>query len=96
MHIQAEERAVNISETAAFLYRKIRRSDCVSFSCIKWTNRYSGETGYVASISRKERHFINTYDRNEAKDYSSKTVYKMIDDLVSFGEAEDNIFEAIE
>jgi hypothetical protein len=63
---------------------------------IKWTNRYSGETGYVASISRKERHFINTYDRNEAKDYSSKTVYKMIDDLVSFGEAEDNIFEAIE
>lgn len=63
---------------------------------IKWTNKYSGETGYVASISRKERHFINTYDREEAKEYSSKTVDKMINDLVSFGEAEDNVLEAIE
>lgn len=63
---------------------------------IKWTNKYSGETGYVASISRKEGHFINTYNREEAKDYSAKTVSKIINDLVSFGEAEDNVFEAVE
>ena len=62
---------------------------------IKWTNKYSGETGYVASISRKEGHFINTYNREEAKEYSSKTVSKMINDLISFGEGEDNEFEAV-
>ena len=63
---------------------------------IKWTNKYSGETGYVASISRKERHFVNTYNRDEAKEYSSKTIAKMINGLISFGEGEDNEFEAVE
>ncbi len=63
---------------------------------IKWTNRYSGETGYVASVSRKEGHFINTYDRSEAKDYSPKSVDRIISELLSFGEGEDNVFEAVE
>ncbi|MBQ2659203.1 MAG: hypothetical protein IJF87_11630 [Erysipelotrichaceae bacterium] len=63
---------------------------------IKWTNKYSGETGYVASVSRKEGHFINTYNREEAKDYSAKTVSKIVDDLIAFGEGEENVFEVIE
>lgn len=63
---------------------------------IKWTNKYSGETGYVASVSRKEGHFINTYNREEAKDYSAKTVSKIVHDLIAFGEGEENVFEVIE
>ena len=63
---------------------------------IKWTNKYSGETGYVASVSRKEGHFVNTYNREEAKEYSAKSVSRIIKDLVSFGEGENNEFEAVE
>ena len=41
---------------------------------IKWTNKYSNETGYVASISTKNECFINTFEESEAKRYSEKSV----------------------
>ena len=63
---------------------------------IKWTNKYSGETGYVASVSRKERHFVNTPDYAEAKVYAAKSVNRIINELIEFGEGEDNDFEAVE
>lgn len=63
---------------------------------IKWTNKYSGETGYVESISTKEQHFVNTYDIDSAKRYKSASVAKrMISSLESFGEAVNNDFEII-
>ena len=63
---------------------------------IKWTNKYSGESGYVASVSRKERHFVNTLNYEEARVYSANSVSRIIKDLTEFGEAEDNYFEVIE
>lgn len=38
---------------------------------IKWTNKFSGETGYVRTINRKGEYFENTYDREQARDYKS-------------------------
>ena len=58
---------------------------------LKWTNKFSNETGYVESVSAKEKHFVNTFDVNAAKRYSSRTVANRIN-----GEAENNDFEIVE
>lgn len=62
---------------------------------IKWTNKFSGETGYVKSISAKEQHFVNTYDINEAKRYNENVVKGQITNLTKYGEAKNNDFEVI-
>ena len=62
---------------------------------IKWTNKYSNESGYVASISTKNECFYNTFDKNEAKKYSERSLASMMKKLESFHETDDNIFEAI-
>jgi ribosomal protein L13 len=62
---------------------------------IKWTNKYSNETGYVASISTKNECFINTFEESEAKRYSEKSVKGMLTKLESFHETDDNDFEVI-
>jgi ribosomal protein L13 len=62
---------------------------------IKWTNKYSNETGYVASISTKNECFINTFEQSEAKRYSEKSVKGMLTKLESFHETDDNDFEVI-
>jgi hypothetical protein len=63
---------------------------------LKWTNKYSGESGYVAQVSTKNRSFVNTFDAAEAKEYSEKSVKGILTKLESFGETEDNIFEVVE
>ena len=62
---------------------------------IKWTNKYSNETGYVASISTKNECFINTFEQSEAKRYSEKSVKGMMTKLESYHETDDNDFEVI-
>ena len=62
---------------------------------IKWTNKYSGETGYVAQISTKNKCFVNTYDLNEAKEYSEKAVNGLLTKLESFHETDNNTFEVV-
>ena len=62
---------------------------------IKWTNKYSNETGYVASISTKNECFIDTFEQSEAKRYSEKSVKGMLTKLESFHETDDNDFEVI-
>ena len=62
---------------------------------IKWTNKYSNESGYVASISTKNECFINTFEQSEAKRYSEKSVKGMLTKLESFHETDDNDFEVI-
>ena len=32
---------------------------------IKWTNKYSNETGYVASLSTKNKCFNNTFEKSD-------------------------------
>lgn len=60
---------------------------------IKWVNKLSQESGFVASISEKEKHFNNTFDESAAKEYKSeKSANAAIAKLVAFGEAEMNDF----
>lgn len=62
---------------------------------IKWTNKYSNETGYVASLSTKNQCFINTFEESEAKQYSEKSVASLMTKLASYHETDDNDFEVI-
>ena len=62
---------------------------------IKWTNKYSGETGYVESVSAKNRCFINTPNKKDAKAYSEKAIKGVLTKLESYGEAENNDFEVV-
>lgn len=62
---------------------------------IKWTNKHSGETGYVESVSSKNKCFINTANKKDAKKYSEKAVKGILTKLESYGEAENNDFEVV-
>ena len=62
---------------------------------LKWTNKYSGETGYVASVSTKEQCFVNTFNMDEAKRYSEKAVAGSMKKLEAYHETENNDFEVI-
>lgn len=63
---------------------------------IKWTNKFSKETGFVESISAKENCFHNTFEHSEAKKYKSESIAKrMITTLAIMGEADNNDFEIV-
>lgn len=62
---------------------------------IKWTNKYSNETGYVASLSTKNKCFYSTFEQSEAKQYSEKAVTALMTKLESYHETDDNYFEVI-
>ena len=67
----------------------------MNLAVIRWTNKYSGEQGYVGSLSTKNKCFYNA-DRSGAKQYSSeKAARKAITMLESYGEAENNTFEIL-
>ena len=60
---------------------------------IKWTNKFSGESGYVKSISVKGKHFNNTYNKDEARVFTSKgRLTAALNQLKSFGETQNNDF----
>ena len=64
---------------------------------LKWTNKYSCETGYVKKVSKVKGYFENTFDKAEAKKYrSEKAVMTDIELLKELGEAENNHFAAEE
>ncbi|MCD8068335.1 MAG: hypothetical protein LUE87_05520 [Lachnospiraceae bacterium] len=64
---------------------------------LKWTNKFSGEEGYVKTVSVKKGYFVNTYDITEAKAYrSQKVLDNDIAALTDMGEAENNVFTAVE
>ena len=61
---------------------------------LKWTNVYSGDTGYVGKVSKKEGHFINAPEKADAKTYvSEKAAANEIELLASMGEADNNRFD---
>ena len=67
-----------------------------NMSKIQWTNKISGETGYVKAFSRQMGHFENTYDIDEAKEYKTEAAAKTaIRGLEAVGEADNNIFEIV-
>ncbi len=62
---------------------------------IRWTNKFSGEQGFVGSVSTKNKCFYNA-DRSGAKLYSSeKAARKAIVMLQGYGEADNNDFEIL-
>jgi hypothetical protein len=64
---------------------------------IKWTNKFSGETGFVADIKRKAGHFVSTFEAAEAKAFkNAKNAEKAIKTLAEIGEADNNNFEIVE
>lgn len=79
-----------------FLKNHIDKKEKKVMVIIKWTNKFSGETGFVSSLSMKEKHFNNTFDAAEAKQYSEKAVKAVFTKLDNFGETENNVFETLE
>ena len=64
---------------------------------IKWTNKFSNESGYIMSLSKTEGHFVNTYDVSEAKTFSRPSdVARALNTLEAIGEGENNTFEVVE
>lgn len=60
---------------------------------IKWTNKVSGDTGYVGGIDTKERHFINADTKEDAKHYTNKGLAKIdMNKLHTYGEDINNEF----
>lgn len=63
---------------------------------IKWTNKFSGETGYVGKMAKSKGHFVNAETVETAKAYASeKMANKDIATLIEIGEAVNNDFEII-
>ena len=62
---------------------------------IKWTNKYSNETGYIASLSTKNNCFVNTFEQDKAKRYSEKSVPGIMKKLEAYHETDNNEFEVI-
>lgn len=60
---------------------------------IKWRNTYSQETGYVKDFKKINGYFENTYNKDEAKDYTEKTGSVAINGLNEVGEGAYNVFE---
>ncbi len=61
---------------------------------IMWTNRMSGETGYVKEIV--EGHFVNTFDKAEGENFKSRRdAEKAIVTLFDIGEGLNNAFEVV-
>ena len=60
---------------------------------IKWTNKYSNETGYVRVIRKSLKYFENTFDVRLARKFKSDIeINDAIQTLNYIGEGENNIF----
>ena len=60
---------------------------------LRWENIFSGETGFVQSVSKTKGYFINTVSPREAKGYKSqKQVETDLDILHLVGETQNNRF----
>lgn len=63
---------------------------------IRWTNKFSQETGFVKTVSKAKNCFINTFDESEARVFKSeKDAQKAIATLTEMGEAENNVFDVV-
>lgn len=66
-----------------------------NFKVIKWTNKFSNETGYVGGTSKKNRCFYNSDVTNARRFKSDSALSKVIAELTEYGEADNNILEAV-
>ena len=64
---------------------------------LMWRNRWSGDEGFVAKVSIKDKHFVNTFNKNEAHVYKNQLVLKQaMEQLQKFGECQNNEFFPIQ
>lgn len=62
---------------------------------LKWKNKFSGEEGFVKTVSASNRCFFATFDPNEAKGYASAECAAAKKDLATLeavGETQQNYF----
>ena len=58
-----------------------------------WRNKFSGEEGFVKTVSRKKGYFESTYDKSEARSYLTPSLAeKDIEYLGQIGETNNNDF----
>ena len=63
---------------------------------IQWTNKFSGESGFVKSTSKTNKCFYNTFDYEEAKKYRRQSAIDSdLAFLAEIGETQNNIFSVI-
>jgi hypothetical protein len=68
-----------------------------NYKFIKWTNVYSGETGFVQMIRHAKNHFVNTPDKELARKYRSDAeARKAVDELIQMGEGRTNVFSIVD
>lgn len=60
---------------------------------IRWTNKWSGEVGFVKTIHVKDKYFENTFDESEAKVFTDKAIAKALARLNEY--CTDNIYETV-
>lgn len=64
---------------------------------VKWTNKFSNESGFVGKVFKSKGYFENTFEQKEAKKYRYKPeAERDIEFLNSAGEGDNNYFEIIE
>ena len=64
---------------------------------IMWTNRFSGETGYVGDIDKKEKHFNSVSDKKDAKVYGNAGLATLaLKQLIEYGEGDNNDFDVLD
>ena len=62
---------------------------------IKWTNKFSQETGYVQSLS--DGHFNNTWEESDAAKFrTQKDADKFLNDIYESGAEGENTFEIVD
>lgn len=70
------------------------KGKCVTV--LQWRNKFSGETGYVGSVSVKKGYFTAVYSATEAKRYRSQSeISRDLEILRGFGEFERNEFRVV-
>lgn len=60
---------------------------------IRWTNKYSGEQGFVKSLNLRGNYFVNTFDKAEARVYKMTSIERILHMLNNF--CPDNVYEAV-
>lgn len=60
---------------------------------IKWTNKWSGDTGFVKSINSKKKEFENTFNESEAKVFNKSAITRTIKQLDAY--CDWNTYEAV-
>jgi hypothetical protein len=73
--------------------RKIaRKTPKTANKIIRWTNKFSGEQGFVRKINHKDGYFENTFDKSEAMPFA--VTDKLLATLEEY--CHDNTYEALE